>query len=175
MKYTDSSIAARKIMLLKSYIHLFIESLWIIAFFRYVISRYAISLHCPWHLLAWIVLKCITSAAGRAQSLARHPRLSRHVSRGVNCHPQHASVTCPLSERASVLFWELLSANQRVSRVVRRTEVSPAIIYLSVPGPGIRETLSLTAGSPSVRSFVRLRAERYLLSARTSTPNTLSG
>lgn len=39
---------------------------------------------------------------------------------------------------------------------MRRTEVSLAIIYLSVPGPGIRETLSLASGSPSVRSSVRL-------------------
>lgn len=35
------------------------------------------------------------------QTRTRDPRLSRHVSRGVNCHPQHASVTCPLSARAS--------------------------------------------------------------------------
>lgn len=166
------SIAARKIMLLESYTFIYWISLNHRLFFA---TSFLDTLY---HCIVRDIfgMNCAQVHHFRCrQSLARHPRLSRHVSRGVNCHPQHASVTCPLSERASVLFWELLSANQRVSRVVRRTEVSPAIIYLSVPGPGIRETLSLTAGSPSVRTFVRLRAERYLLSARTSTPNTLSG
>lgn len=100
------------------------------------------------------------------QTCTRDPRLFRHVSRRVNCHPQHANVTCPLSERASewvsewtnehaVPFWELLSANQRVLRAVGRTGVLPAIVYLSALSLGIRGTLSLAAGS-----FARLRAEK---------------
>lgn len=44
----------------------------------------------------------------RVSKVARgcDPRLSRHVSREVNCHPQHAIVTCPLSrhETGRTLF-----------------------------------------------------------------------
>jgi len=81
-------------------------------------------------------------------SLAHDPRLSRHVSRGVNCHPQHASVTCPLSARASeraseqaneralsrTLLRTIVCKSARIARAVGRTGVSPAIVYLSVPG-----------------------------------------
>lgn len=44
------------------------------------------------------------------QTRTRDPRLSRHVSRGVNCHPQHASVTCPLLARANEWASERVSA-----------------------------------------------------------------
>ena len=59
------------------------------------------------------------------------PRLSCHVSwRGVNCHPQHAMATCPLSRHTRgrpYPFSRLLSANQRrlvVTRPTRATRLS---------------------------------------------------
>lgn len=54
------------------------------------------------------------------------PRLSRHVSLGVNCHPQHAIATCPLSrhETRPYPFSPLLSANQRRSAVIGPAKAS---------------------------------------------------
>lgn len=102
---------------------------------------------------------CIQAHHFRCRQI-RAPRLSRHMSRGVNCHPQHASVTCPLSARASTLYpFENYCLQISAHCAPWDGQEFRQIVYLSALRPGIRGTLSLAAGSP----FARLRAERYLL------------